>query len=610
MKFKYFMLITFITVFGLQYFRVKELHTHFTLKQERDFIVSEGKKGDLKIENPQKHLVLYSEDGVGTREILYNLNKVFEFTKTKYDSEKINEYKGEINDYSSVIIVAEDFTGMRKEVFLGIKNFIEDGGSLIVLERSFRSPFNFMGGILDIDGFTETSGIKFYTSFFPGMETTKPSGEFISGSSLKLNLSPDAEIIAASENDIPLIWETPYGNGRIIYSNTSMFEGNTTRGLLTQLIAYGNDYFIMPVFNSKIAHIDDFPAPIPSGDNKKIHEEYNMNNINFFKKVWWPDMESIAQRQKLRYTAFIIGDYTDATDKRKIVDFTEKLKETTGYFGREVFQDGGELGFHGYNHFSLALEEGMNFEDYGYTPWAGIEDMVFSLEKLKDLTKDLYGEDVKIFSYVPPSNIITKEGKKALTLALPKLKSISGIYMGDYEPGLLLQEVGRDPDYPKLYSLPRFSAGFHHSEDLMWSIYNAIGAYGCVSHFIHPDDITDQERGDGKSWEELKKEYEKIFSQINIHFPLLDSDVQSDATLKYMQMENLAIDHEKIKNTIKVNFDNYKGPVNTFVRIRGDRIKDVENGEFHLIEKTAKDNLYLVRFDSEKSHIILGGEGL
>ncbi len=610
MKFKYFMLITFITVLGLQYFRVKELHTHFTLKQEKDFFIPEGTKGDLNIEKPQKHLLLYSEDGVGTREILYNLDKIFEFTKAKRDIHDISSYNGKVEGYSSIIIVAEDFTGMSKRVFLDIKKFIQSGGSLIVLERSFKSPFNSMGGILHIDGFTETSGVKFYTSFFPGMETTKPSGELISGSSLKLNLSSEADIIAASDDDTPLIWETPYGKGRVIYSNTSIFEGNTTRGLLTQLIAYGNDYFIMPVFNSKVAHIDDFPAPIPAGDNEKIHDEYNMNNINFFKKVWWPDMESIAKRQKLRYTGFIIGDYTDATDKRKIVDFTEKLKETTGYFGREIFQDGGELGVHGYNHFSLALEGGINFDDYGYTPWTSIDDMVFSLEKLKGLTQNLYGEEVKIFSYVAPSNLLTKEGKEALTLALPDLKSISGIYLGDYEPGLLLQEVGRDPDYPQVYSLPRFSAGFHYSKDLMWGIYNAIGAYGSVSHFVHPDDITDQERGQGKSWEELKKEYEKIFYEINIHFPLLDQDVQSDATLKYMKMEDLEISHEKVKNIIKVNFSNYKGPVNTFVRIRGDKIKNVENGEFHLIEKTKKDNLYLVRFDTEKSHIILGGEGL
>jgi hypothetical protein len=610
MKFKYFMLITFITVLGLQYFRVKELHTHFTLKQEKDFFISEGTKGDLNIEKPQKHLLLYNEDSIGTKEILYSLDKIFEFTKSKHDIHNISSYNGKINGYSSIIIVAEDFTGMSRKLYSDIKKFIQDGGSLIVLERSFRSPFNSMAGILHIDGFTETSGVKFYTSFFPGMETTKPSSELISGSSLKLNLSSEANIIAASDDDTPLIWEMPYGKGRIIYSNTSIFEGNTTRGLLTQLIAYGNDYFIMPVFNSKVAHIDDFPAPIPAGDNEKIYDEYNMNNINFFKKVWWPDMESIAQRQKLRYTGFIIGDYTDATDKGKIVDFTEKLKETTGYFGREIFQDGGELGVHGYNHFSLALEGGINFDDYGYTPWTSIDDMVFSLEKLKGLTQNLYGEEVKIFSYVAPSNLLTKDGKEALTLAFPDLKSISGIYLGDYEPGLLLQEVGRDPDYPQIYSLPRFSAGFHYSEDLMWGIYNAIGAYGSVSHFVHPDDITDQERGQGKSWEELKKEYEKIFYEINTHFPLLDQDVQSDATLKYMRMEDLEISHEKVKNIIKVNFSNYKGPVNTFVRIRGNKIKNVENGEFHLIEKTKKDNLYLVRFDAEKSHIILGGEGL
>lgn len=610
MKFKYFMVITFISVLSLQYFRVKDLYEHFAIKQEKEFYLSEGVTGDINVGNPAKHLLLYNEDSIGSREILYNLNKIFEFTKAKHDVKRVDSYQGKVSDYSSIIVVAEDFSGMKKQLFLEIKDFINNGGNLIILERSFKSPFNSMAGIKHSDGFTDTPGIKFYTSFFPGMDSTRPSKKIISSSSLKVELSSEAEIIAASDEDIPLLWETPYGSGRIIYSNTSLFEGNTSRGLMTQLLAYGNDYFIMPVFNSKIAHIDDFPAPVPTGNNSKIYEDYHMNSLKFFKRVWWPDMEAISQRQRLKYTGFIIGDYNDNIDKGDIGDFADSLKESTTYFGRELFQNGGELGVHGYNHFSLALKGGINFKDYNYTPWTSIEDMVFSLRKLKDLIGNIYGENIKIFSYVPPSNIITKDGKKALTIAYPELKSISGIYEGVYEPGLLLQEVGRDPDYPNLYSLPRFSSGFHYTEDKMWEIYNAIGAYGCVSHFIHPDDILDKERGKGKSWEELKNEYEKIFSQINSYFPLLNQDTQSDATLKYAEIEDLEISHEILKNVIKVNFRNYKGPVNTFVRMRGKKIKEVENGEFHLVEKTAKGNLYLVRFDRESSHIIIGGERL
>ena len=36
---------------------------------------------------------------------------------------------------------------------------------------------------------------------------------------------------------------------------------------------------------------------------------------------------------------------------------------------------------------------------------------------------------------------------------------------------------------------------------------NACALYGAFSHFVHPDDILDKERGGGQGWEDLFQAY-------------------------------------------------------------------------------------------------------
>jgi len=141
----------------------------------------------------------------------------------------------------------------------------------------------------------------------------------------------------------------------------------------------------------------------------------------------------------------------------------------------------------------------------------------------------------------------------------------------------------------------------------MWNIYNGIASYGMVSHFFHPDDIMDDERGGGLPWEKLKTNYESIFKDINKNFPLLEPQVQRKATKRYMVMEDVRMDYERIKDKIRVNFRGFKGEINTFVRLRGEKIKDIGGGSFYLIDSAPEYNLYLVKFQREEAEILLGG---
>ena len=79
-----------------------------------------------------------------------------------------------------------------------------------------------------------------------------------------------------------------------------------------------------------------------------------------------------------------------------------------------LLDQGGEIGFHGYNHMPLCL---LGF-DYGdgyesYRLWHSYEDMLASIQELKTFCEELFPKE-KFQVYVPPSNILSEEGRTML----------------------------------------------------------------------------------------------------------------------------------------------------------------------------------------------------
>ena len=58
---------------------------------------------------------------------------------------------------------------------------------------------------------------------------------------------------------------------------------------------------------------------------------------------------------------------------------------------------------------------------------------------------------------------------------------------------------------------------------------NGMGLYGVFSHFIHPDDIFDLDRGKGQSWEDLYESYCEMMADLHRTYPWLRSLTVTDA---------------------------------------------------------------------------------
>ena len=66
--------------------------------------------------------------------------------------------------------------------------------------------------------------------------------------------------------------------------------------------------------------------------------------------------------------------------------------------------------------------------------------------------------------------------------------------------------------------LPRATSGMLNEAYDNFAGLSVGGLYGVFSHFVHPDDILDEERGQGKSWEELFREFCQKLQFVNESF--------------------------------------------------------------------------------------------
>lgn len=175
-----------------------------------------------------------------------------------------------------------------------------------------------------------------------------------------------------------------------------------------------------------------------------------------------------------------------------------------------LLNHGGELGFHGYNHMPLCLE---NF-DYkglydGYTLWKSMEDMEKAITELGEFSSEIFPEQ-KFTVYVPPSNILSQEGRKALKESMPGIRAIASTYLpGDcvYE-----QEYGIGED--GLIETPRITSGAIMDDYTYLIAFSELNYHYVQSHFMHPDDVLDEDRGAALGWKKMHENLDQYLSYI------------------------------------------------------------------------------------------------
>ena len=408
-----------------------------------------------------------------------------------------------LTSFDRVILLMPSLDGLGTHLS-DIMSWVSAGGSLMLAMPPDNSSYlQVIASKLGI----ESAGYDYATA-----ESIVPSEDFMLGggeryelsdpfdSSLSVSLRETAHVWAKTgDAGTPLIWSNDCGGGRTVVCNIGIYD-KVMRGFYASAISLLGDATAYPVINSAVFFLDDFPSPVPSGDGTYIKRDYGLSIADFYTKVWWPDLQKIAQKYGIRYTGVMIENYEDAVNQTE----PARQPDTTQfrYFGGMLLQMGGELGFHGYNHQPLALWD----TDYGtlyvYKTWKNKETLVASLNELiafqDEVLPNAHGS-----VYVPPSNILSVRARKFIGTDVPRIKTIASTYFEDGTDLPYVQEFGVASD--GIVEQPRIvSGGMVDDSYMRLAAVSELNMHYVSTHFMHPDDLLDPDRGAKEGWEVYK----------------------------------------------------------------------------------------------------------
>lgn len=408
-----------------------------------------------------------------------------------------------LTSYDRVIFLMPSLDGLGKHL-TDIMSWVSAGGSLMLAMPPDNSSY--------LQVIAPKLGIESAGYDYVKAESIVPSEDFMLGggeryelsdpfdSSLSVSLRETAhEWAKTGDAGSPLIWSNDCGGGRTVVCNIGIYD-KVMRGFYAAAISLLGDATAYPVINSAVFYLDDFPSPVPSGDGTYIKRDYGLSIADFYTKVWCPDLQKLAQKYDIRYTGVMIENYEDAvsqTEPARQADTTQFR-----YFGGMLLQMGGELGFHGYNHQPLALWDTDYGTLYDYKTWKNKETLVASLNELiafqDEVLPNAHGS-----VYVPPSNILSARARKIIGEDVPRIKTIASTYFEDGTDLPYVQEFGVASD--GIVEQPRIvSGGMVNDSYMRLAAVSELNMHYVSTHFMHPDDLLDPDRGATEGWEVYK----------------------------------------------------------------------------------------------------------
>lgn len=370
---------------------------------------------------------------------------------------------------------------------------------------------------------------------FENYETIVPAEGFLLGggqryelsdpfeSSMAVQLRDDAAVYAVTGDEgVPLIWSTELGKGRVVVDNIGVYD-KVMRGFYAASYSLLGEACAYPVLNSAVFFLDDFPSPVPEGDGQYIRQDYGLSIADFYAKVWWPDLVQLAERFGIRYTGVMIENYEDDTTSPPL---RQSDTQPFRYFGGLLLRQGGEVGFHGYNHQPLVLPQTDYAGLYDYNPWPSADAIVAAMDELTAFQRAVLPYAAGSV-YVPPSNILSASGRAILGQRVPQVRTIASSYLEDGTDLPYVQEFGVAAD--GIVEEPRIVSGGMVNEPYMQlAALSELNFHFVSTHFMHPDDLLDVDRGAAEGWEVYKGGLERYLTWLLTAAPGLRMQTASE----------------------------------------------------------------------------------
>lgn len=495
-----------------------------------------------------------------------------------------------LTSFDRVLLLMPSLDGLGTHL-TDIMSWVSAGGSLMLGMTPDNTRYlQAVAPKLGID----TMGYDYVTA-----ESIVPSEDFMIGggqryelsdpfdSSLSVSLRETARVWATTgDAAAPLIWSNDCGSGHTVVCNIGIYD-KVMRGFYAAAISLLGNATAYPVINSAVFYLDDFPSPVPSGDDKYIKRDYGLSIADFYAKVWWPDLQKLAQKYDIRYTGVMIENYEDAVDQTE----PARQADTTQfrYFGGMLLQMGGELGFHGYNHQPLALSHTDYGTLYDYKTWKNRETLVAALNELVAFQDDVL-PNAHSSVYVPPSNILSARARKIIGTDVPRIKTIASTYFEDGTDLPYVQEFGVASD--GIVEQPRIvSGGMVDDAYMRLAAVSELNMHYVSTHFMHPDDLLDPDRGARQGWEAYKGGLVDYLDWLSTAAPDLRSQTASECSGAIQRFSSVTVDVDAGEDAWTVTLGNFYDEAWFMLRANDGVPGAVSGGELtHLTG-----NLYLLK---------------
>ncbi len=577
-----------------------QMNVRYSVRSEQLPMMPREKLVKLKSEMEQAPrqkadtLVLFEDGDEVSAKAMTLIEPVLSQMKQPYDTCEAGELTaGRLKDYDKLVIAVtryQKFSPFIEE----IRKWVKDGGNLMVLyppekNGSFESLYDIFG-IKDSGYNTYVEAVRFAEGFMIGGKDREFLIEDSYESSREVALDDQCKVYmeTAEEYPVPLIWRKNVGKGSVVFDNFGIME-KAYRGIHCACFAMLGDICAYPVINGATFYIDDFPSPVPEGDAKYITRDYNMSIGDFYSQVWWNDVFDMGKRHGIHYTGLVIENYNN-----QVMGHFERNKETNRFllFGNMLLESGGEIGIHGYNHMPLVLEN-FDYQDMydGYIQWPAATNMKYAINEVFNFTKELFpDEELKV--YVPPSNVLSQEGRDVL--GSTSIRSIASVYL----PADLAyaQEFGISKE-DGIINTPRIVSGYQPDEYMYLAAMSELNFHLVSTHFQHPDDVLDEDRGAAEGWENLKSGLESYMDWLYSSDPEIRNLTGSELAAAVQRYDLIGVEREYEDGKLKLHFQQFDREAWMLVRMgSGKRVDSVEGGE----AKPLGNCLYLLRADQEE----------
>lgn len=444
-----------------------------------------------------------------------------------------------LKQYQTMVIAMPNLDPLDEHV-LQIMQWVKKGGGVMFAMTPEKT------GYLDVIGpqiGIESSAYKYVVT-----EGITPSKDFMLGggqtymfsdpfkSSLSVALNDRAQVEAVSTNGgTPLVWRSSVESGTAVMCNIGIYV-KMVRGFYASAFSLLSSAMAYPVINSAAFYLDDFPSPVPSGNGKYIKRDYNMSISEFYSQVWWSDLVRLAERYGIRFTGVMIENYGDDT-KNDPVRQTDNTQFE--YYGGLLLRQNGEIGYHGYNHQPLVLPNTDYGNEYTYVQWPNRKAIVDSLNELIAFQKTVLPAATSSV-YVPPSNILSSEGRQIIGEDVPQIRAIASMAFPPDSSLEYVQEFGVAAD--GVVEAPRIVSGSMVNNSYMrLAAVSELNMHYVSTHFMHPDDLLDEDRGAKEGWETYRKGLEDYLDWLEQSAPSIRMQTGTECAAAVQRFSGLTV---------------------------------------------------------------------